>query len=270
MHFTTSAPITPSPVDGCVATLVARWRGAAGELQWDTDPDRRVRLTADGKSEVLPVLLRRGTAGQPGSEYALADSTFTTGEISGTVGGHPGALTGQAELIYEDRSRGRADLDVHAHPPYSLTTTSTIPELRWEASATDGAESTATGDVRLRWAGLSGELTARNGQLHLRVDLGGRGLWKPVFGIGLLVLRSQVQRALDQGLADLARNLDRLLTEAPAEDSRAESRPDPTDSEPSETLPDLSLLNDLRFLRSPFSMMRKGRALAKQPGAHGG
>lgn len=269
MHFSASAPITSSTTDGYVATLVARWREAAGELQWDTEPDGRVRLTSNDESEVLPVLLRRGTAGRPGSEYTLADSTFTTGEISGTLGGHPGALTGQAELAYEARSRGRADLDVHAHPPYSLTTTSTIPELRWEASANDGVEPTAAGDVRLRWAALTGALTVSSGHLHLEVDLGGRGLWKPVFGLGLLILRAQVQSALDRGLADLARDLDRMLTEAPTEDRSEQTHGDPTDSDSGsiESLPDLSLLNDLRFLRSPFSMMRKGRALAKQPTA---
>lgn len=265
VHFSASAPITPVPADGYVATLIAHWRDAAGELRWDTEPDRRVRLTTGGEAQVLPVLLRRGTAGQPGSEYALADSTFTTGEIVGTLGGHPDARTGHAELVYEDRSRGRADLDVRAHPPYSLTTTSTIPELRWEATATDGAEPAATGDVRLRWAGLSGELAVRSGQLHLQVDLGGRGLWKPVFGLGLMILRSQVQNALDKGLADLAGDLDRMLTEGPAVDTSEENRPDPVDSDP-DKLPDLSLLNDLRFLRSPFSMMRKSRTLAKNPG----
>lgn len=259
VQFTATTPASPPPPQGYVAC----WRELAGDLTWSTEPDDRVRITTDAESEVWPVLLRRGTAGEPGSTYALADSTFTAGEITGAIDGHPGAPAGRAELTYRDRTRGRADVTVRAHQPYSLTTTSTIPELQWDASATDGAQPVVRGDLRLRWAGLSGELAMRDGRWTATVDVGGRGVWKPVFGLALLISRSRLQRALDQGLVDLTRDLERLIAGDRAADDRERSGPAVPDQ--GDHLPDLSVLNDLRFLRSPFSILRTARQLARQP-----
>lgn len=267
------------PSTGLVAETLQATRDGFGPgwISWNVDAvTSAVTVTGpDGDPKVTPIRLTSGAVARPGSTYVLDVEGLTVGQVCGTLSGSGlESVPERADVALDYRSagRGRAVASVTLLPPYGLTSRSDVPELRWDATVTDGRQARAHADVRLLWAASTAEalVDADRSLLDVTVSFGPTGIWRPLLGPVLWFSRKRIVAGFEAWCTQVADSINRGLPEELARIRTAAHSSDPVDpvtetvDAPAPPL-DLDPWVALAWLRSPVTVLRHVYRQARTP-----
>lgn len=248
----------------------AQWWAQAPRVLDETVIGDDGHLRAEG--EVTPLRLIHGEHGQPGAVYLLITPNLTRGEAAAQITGDQDARTVRLDYLESADPQRRAWVAVDSVERFStLTSQSTLEHLAWNLTVDAEAATPVAVSLTLDWVAV--EVQATRGfdapdksdpgtpgtapGLDVEVDIRLRGIWWWLLTPLLWMSRPLLRRAFDRGMRGLVRQI--RSADAPPVQS------EPVAHKPSEGTTRLEVTDadlDLRWLRSPISMLFKVRALA--------
>lgn len=187
-------------------------------LAWQqVDLDRELPLNDEAvlqpREAGLPrVVLQAGEHLRPGAAYRVEDPGLTVGELTGALGGT--ATDRTLHAAYRDlRHRdARVVLDWHGlDVQRALTSTSTLPYLRWDLDVRHDPDRFLDVTVKLNWLRVrvrARMVAAQDGQeLEMTAQVRGTGVWRPTLAPLLLALAPWVPQGMQELVQESADDL---------------------------------------------------------------
>lgn len=251
----------------------AQWWAQAPRVLDETVIGDDGHLRAEG--EVTPLRLIHGEHGHPGAVYLLITPNLTRGEAAAQITGDQDARIVRLDYLESADPQRRAWVAVHSVERFStLTSQSTLEHLAWNLTVDADAATPVAVSLTLDWVAVEVQATrgfdgpdrsdtgpsgtAPAPGLDVEVDIRLRGIWWWLLTPLLWVSRPLLRRAFDRGLRGLVREVRSADATPVQHESVAAAEPSGGTTRLEVTDADL----DLRWLRSPISMLFKVRALA--------